>query len=124
MLLMSVLRVCLAACRKEPAVALTACRKETTTRVSYRLLHHTAWAAQLDIISTKHISAPREKCPLCVSPWGPLGDTPRVRNETFLGPYRAPEGTNTKVTSAKGYFCAYRVVEIILVLIVTILVLL
>ena len=24
-----------------------------------------------------------------------------------MGPWKAPEGTNTKVTSAKGHFCAY-----------------
>ena len=24
-----------------------------------------------------------------------------------MGPGKAPEGTNTKVTSAKGHFCAY-----------------
>ena len=42
-----------------------------------------------------------------LSLWGPLGDTPSIRNKIFLGPYKAPKGTNTKATSAKGHFCAY-----------------
>ena len=33
-----------------------------------------------------------------------LEDTPPIRNKTFLGPSEAPEGTDTKVTSAKGRF--------------------
>ena len=28
-------------------------------------------------------------------------------DETFMGPCEAPEGTNTKVASARGHFCAY-----------------
>ena len=55
----------------------------------------------------KHRSAPKEKCPSCLSRWGPLGDTQTIRNKMFIGPCKAPEGTNTKVTSAKGHFCAY-----------------
>ena len=57
--------------------------------------------------SRKHRSAPKEKCTWCLSLWGLLGDTPPIRNRTFLGPKKAPEGTNTKVTSARGPFCAY-----------------
>ena len=57
--------------------------------------------------SMKHRSAPKEKCPQCLSLWGPLGDTPPIRNRIFLGPCTAPNGTNTKVTSAKGQFCAH-----------------
>ena len=59
------------------------------------------------IRSMRHRSAPKEKCPWCLSLWGPLGDTPPIRNDLFMSPYQAPEGTNTKVTSAKGRFCAY-----------------
>ena len=58
-------------------------------------------------LSTKHRRAPKEKWPLCLSPWGPLGDTPPVRNKLFLGSCKAPKGTNTKATSAKGHFCDY-----------------
>ena len=57
--------------------------------------------------SMKHRNAPKEKCPWCLSLWGRLGDTPPRRNRLFLGPYKALEGTNTKVTSVKGPFCAY-----------------
>eukprot|EP00972_Heterocapsa_arctica_P104456 15393785-Heterocapsa_arctica.AAC.1 len=28
-----------------------------------------------------------------------------MRNEPLLGPHGAPQGTDTKVTSAKGHFC-------------------
>ena len=43
-------------------------------------------------------------CPdLCVCPsGGPLGDTPPSRDKLFMGPCKAPKGTDTKVTSAKG----------------------
>ena len=42
-----------------------------------------------------------------LSVW-PLGDTPPVRNKQFRVPDNVPEGTNTKVTSAKrSLFCAY-----------------
>ena len=34
----------------------------------------------------EHRSAPQEKCPQCLSLWGPLGDTPPISNKTFLGP--------------------------------------
>ena len=44
---------------------------------------------------------------VCLSLWGPLGDTPPIRNKTLMGPCEAPKGTNTKVTSAKGPFGAY-----------------
>ena len=37
----------------------------------------------------------------------PLGDTPLSRNDIRMGPFKAPKGTNTNVTSAKGHFCAY-----------------
>ena len=57
--------------------------------------------------SGQHRSAPKEQCPQCLSMRGPLGDTPPTRNQTVMGPWKAPEGTNTKVTSAKGHFCAY-----------------
>ena len=57
--------------------------------------------------SMKHRSALQEKCPECLSRWGALGDTPQIRNEMFAGPYKDPKGTRTKVTSAKGPFCAY-----------------
>ena len=55
----------------------------------------------------KHRSAPKEKCPSCLCLWGSLGDTPSIRNKRFAGLCKAPKGTNTKVTSAKGHFCAY-----------------
>ena len=55
----------------------------------------------------KHRNAPKEKCPKCLSLWGPLGDTPPLRNRLFLGPYTAPNWTNTKVTSAKAHFYAH-----------------
>ena len=42
-----------------------------------------------------------------MSLWGPLGDTSSVRNKLILGPYKATKGTNTKVTSAQGHFCAH-----------------
>ena len=35
---------------------------------------------------------PLRRCPLCLSLWGPLGDTPPIRNNTLLGPYQAPRG--------------------------------
>ena len=42
-------------------------------------------------------------CP-CGDPWGtPL----QVEINYFMGPCNAPKGTNPKVTSAKGHFCAY-----------------
>ena len=50
---------------------------------------------------------PKEKRSECLSLWGPLGDTPPIRNNMFLGPCEAPEVTNTKVTSAKAPFRAY-----------------
>ena len=34
--------------------------------------------------------------PSCLSLWGPLGDTPPIRNKTFLGPCRDPKGTNSQ----------------------------
>ena len=46
-------------------------------------------------LSMKHRSAPKEKCPRCLSLRGRLGDTPPIRNKTFTGPCKAPEGTNT-----------------------------
>ena len=55
----------------------------------------------------KHRSAPEEKCPWCVSLWGPLGDIPPSGNKPFMGPCEEPKGTNTKVTSAKGHSCDY-----------------
>ena len=55
----------------------------------------------------KHRSAPKEKGPQCLPLWGPLGDTPTLREQPILVPYKAPKGTNTEVTSAKGHFCAY-----------------
>ena len=30
-----------------------------------------------------------------------------MRNKRFMGPCKAPKGSNTKVTLAKGPFCAY-----------------
>ena len=33
---------------------------------------------------------------VCVSLWGPLGDTPPSRSKLFLGPSKALQGTNTK----------------------------
>ena len=57
--------------------------------------------------SMKHSSAPKQKCPWRLSLWGPLGHTPPFRNQLFMGPCKAPKGTDTKVTSAKGHFCAY-----------------
>ena len=56
--------------------------------------------------SMKHKGVPKEKCPSCLPLWGPLGNSPPIRNKTFLGPCKAP-GANTKVTSARGHFCAY-----------------
>ena len=50
--------------------------------------------------STKHRSAPKEKWPWCLSLGGPLGDTPSIRSDIFLGPYKDPWGTNAKVASA------------------------
>ena len=52
---------------------------------------------------------PLRRSALSVCPCGgPLGDTPPIkRNVFFLGPCKASKGTNTKVTSAKGHFCAY-----------------
>ena len=41
-------------------------------------------------------------CP-CGDPWG---DAPLSRSKAPQSPYEAPEGTDTKVTSAKGHFCA------------------
>ena len=32
---------------------------------------------------------------------------PHGNNKIFLGPWKAPKGTNDKVTSAKGHLCAY-----------------
>ena len=50
---------------------------------------------------------PLRRSAISVRPCGdPWGDTPSIRNRLFLGPYKAPKGTNTKVTSAKGHFCA------------------
>ena len=58
--------------------------------------------------SMKHRSAPKESAPKCLSPWGRLGDTPPIRNKIHSwAPRKTPKGTNTKVTSAKGHFCAY-----------------
>ena len=37
----------------------------------------------------------------------PRGTTPPIRNKTLLGHCKAPEGTNTKVASAKGHLRAY-----------------
>ena len=58
-------------------------------------------------IVSVHRSAPMEKCPECLSLRGPLGDTPPIRNTTLMGPCKDPKGPNTKVSSAKGHFCAY-----------------
>ena len=55
----------------------------------------------------KRGSAPKEKCPKRLSPWGPLGDTHPLRNKIFLRPCKARKGTNKKSTSAKGHSCAY-----------------
>ena len=45
--------------------------------------------------------------PLVFVPVGaPWGTPPPIRNEMLLGPYKASKGTITKVTSAKGHFCA------------------
>ena len=57
--------------------------------------------------SMKRRSAPKEKCPRCLSLRGPLGDTPPNRDRLFLGPCQAPKETNTKVASAEGHSCAY-----------------
>ena len=48
----------------------------------------------------------KERCPSCLSLWVPLGDTSPIRNKTLMCSYKDPKGTNTKVTSAKGHFCA------------------
>ena len=46
--------------------------------------------------------------PLVLVPVGtPRGAPLQLKNKTFMGPCEAHEGTNTKVTSAKGHFCAY-----------------
>ena len=39
-----------------------------------------------------------------------LGGHPPIRNKVFMGPCKASKGTNTKVTSAKGHFCAYPII--------------
>ena len=58
--------------------------------------------------STKHSKCPprrsaRSVCP-CGDPWGtPL----QVQTNHSWAPRKAPEGTNAKVTSANGHFCAY-----------------
>ena len=46
---------------------------------------------------------PSGEVPLVFVPVGTPGAHP---NETLLGPNKAPKGTNTKVTSAKGHFSA------------------
>ena len=43
---------------------------------------------------------------LALSLWRPLVDTPPLRNKQFMGPCKAQKGTDTKVASAKGHFCA------------------
>ena len=49
----------------------------------------------------------RRRCPWVFVPGGdPWGNTPPTGNKLFMGPCRTPEGTNTKVTSAEGHFCA------------------
>ena len=50
---------------------------------------------------------PSGEVPLVFVPVGTPGGHPPMRNKRFLGPYKAPKGTDTKVTSAKGRFCAY-----------------
>ena len=51
---------------------------------------------------------PLRRSALSVCPWGDPWDTPPPnRNQWFMGPCKAPLGTNTKVTSAKGQFCAH-----------------
>ena len=62
--------------------------------------------------SRKHRSAPRERCPQCLSLWGPWGTPLHLEIgcswapvKPQMGPCKAPKGTNTKVTSAKGHFC-------------------
>ena len=42
--------------------------------------------------AARHRSAPKEKCPWYVSMWGPLGDTPPIRNQKLMGPCKAPQG--------------------------------
>ena len=86
----------------------------STHYLSSSQMKREAFLAQTDtlvhgasMLPMKHKSAPKEKCPKCLSLRGPLGDTPPIRNKTLMGPCKAPEGTNTKVTLAKGHFCAY-----------------
>ena len=43
---------------------------------------------------------------MTLSLWGPLEDTPPIRNKIFMGPRKAPKGTDTKGTSPQGHFCA------------------
>ena len=51
---------------------------------------------------------------MLVSLRGPLGDTPSLRNRTFLDSDEAPKGTTTKVTSAnRSPPCAYPATDII-----------
>ena len=50
-------------------------------------------------------------------PVGTPGGHPPIRifrNKTLMDPCKDPEGTNTKVTSAKGHFCAFLTVPPVL----------
>ena len=45
------------------------------------------------VLSTKHRSAPKERCPSCLSLWGPLGDAPPIRNNVMIpGILLSPQG--------------------------------
>ena len=74
---------------------------------SWKHTGHSTKPRRPSSMSMKRRSAPKEKCPWYFSLLGPLGDTPSIRNTMFVGPCKVPKGTNTKVTSAKGPFCAY-----------------
>ena len=67
------------------------------------------WHAYMAYMNESQTEVTKRRSALSVCPCGcPLGDTPSIINSIiFLGPYEAPKGTNTKVTSAKGHLCAY-----------------
>ena len=78
------LEAAIGACRRPPRRARP--RPMPAPEAGHRLLcaaRHRRSPAQT---SMKHRGAPEEKCPQCLSLWGPLGDTPPIRNKTLLGP--------------------------------------
>ena len=78
---------------------------ESSVRNGRHLLSHSANPLPIPQRGTE---APLRRSALSASPCGdPRGNTPPIRNKPSMGPCKAPEGTKTKVTLAKGRFCAH-----------------